>query len=350
MALPTLENGPYIFNVNNVFSEGSTANASKRMMLELKNALVSLGGTDVIWHVVASSNGSAVINILDLDEVHDLWVSISNVIYSTGAHSWCVLANKTTGAQMLIDYNTNVHYYVDMKYSPAGTYASDGTTSSAPTATDAATMQLNNQAFTIDNAAYLSFVLSVMTSADHKTTRFYFHKKQSGGTSAGGWIGLIEEVANAPSFWTSANKTAKLYLNTAFGVSTTPSSKSPTLANMDSNIWYIRLETDAPYAGWVACYPTMESYGALGTGQAAALIHVDVDLELQEGYPICPIGLYSAYSSSVYGGPMGRLRDIYWAPNAHDSLDTYPSGGGKEWIKWGCFFVPWNGSTPVEEP
>jgi hypothetical protein len=348
MGLPTLENGPYIFNVNNAFSEGSTANISKRMILELKNGLVALGGTDTIWHVVASSNSVAVVNILDPDEEHDLWNTISNVVYSTGAHSWCVLANKTTGAQMLIDYNTNAHYYVDIKYSTGGTYASDGTTTSAPTATDAGTLQVNSQAFTVDNSSYLTAVLNIMTSADHKTTRFYFHRKSSADANAGGWIGLIEEVANAPAAWTSTNKTMKLYLNTAFAASTTPSSKSPRLSDLDGNIWYVRFETDEPYSGWLACYPTSESYGDLNGGTATPIMHLDVDLDLVGGYPVCPIGLYR--ESGSYSGPMGRLRDIYWAPNAHDSLDTYPSGGSKQWIKWGCFFVPWNGSVPLATP
>lgn len=347
MGVPILEGGPYVFNVNNLFTELTVIDVVKRMLLELKNALVALGGDEVIWHVIASCDASNVVNKLDADEEHDLWNTIADVSYGA-THSWCLLENKTTGAHLLIDRNFNAWGYVDVKYSTGGTYGNNGTTSSAPTATDAGTMQLNTASIGINNSAYLSMVVNVMTSADHKTTRFYIYREASSSTYHAGWIGLIEEVMDTPDFWTSTNKTMKLYHGQDIYTESNYDDASPRIHEMDGNIWYIRMETDEPYAGWLPCYATVESYGDINGANAQPLNRVNVNLDLQGGYPACPIGL-SRSSSGVHRGSMGRLRDFYWAPRQNYDLDTYPLDGSKEWVKWGQFMVPWNGTTPIKK-
>jgi len=64
------------------------------------------------------------------------------------------------------------------------------------------------------------------------------------------------------------------------------------------------------------------------------------------GYPVCPIGLFRETGS--YGGMLGRLADIYWAPLNHASLDNYPGDASYQWVKWGCYVVPWNGTEPLD--
>ena len=86
MTLPALENGPYVFNVNNYFEESSFSDKCKRQLLELKNGLVALGGAGVIWQVIASCDATDVKQIGDADP--DLWYTIAYFIFRTGANSW----------------------------------------------------------------------------------------------------------------------------------------------------------------------------------------------------------------------------------------------------------------------
>jgi hypothetical protein len=354
MSAPTLEKGPYIFNVNNLFVESDGTNKCKRELLELKNCLVDLGGTDAIWTVIASCDATDYVNIQDLDEEHDLWDSIADVNngYIGNAHSWCILKNKTTNGQLLIDYirNTPTVYphYAEIRYSPGGTFADDGTTLAAPTSTDAAAIWWRD--YTFSDSSYYSnmnkVVINVMTSADHKITRWYNHNRRSGTGLRGGSIGLIEEVQNTPSEWNSTIKTAVMVNRDGCVSAYIPYDMSPTLGQVDDgDAFYVRYETAEPYASWLTTYPVMECHSGLD-GNYGRPIHRTNRCRTGGGYPVCPIGLFRA--GNPKGGYLGRLTDIYIGQHSHYSLDTFPADGSRTWIKWGCFMVPWDGSVPVD--
>jgi len=349
MAL-TLENGPYIFNVNNLFVEGDSISKAKRMLLELKNGLVALGGAGTIWTVVASCDAVSVKNIGDADP--DLWEDLSDIVSGSGTnpHSWCIVENSTTGAQLLIEGHSiySIYAYCDIRYSPAGLFTDTGTTGVAPTATDANNVVTSDTGFTPVGSYYNGFVLHIMTSADHKTTRFYWLERSMEFAGMGGKMGLIEEVVNTPSQWISTNKVCVLYNNITPACNVSPSDEYPMIYHLDDMDWNVYLETATPYAGWIATRVTAECHEGVGsnTGQALPILHVKENLELDGGYPLSKIGLFRP-NAGTYGGSYGRLRDIYWGPFYNYSMTTYPNDSSGDWIQFAAFVMPWNGSKPV---
>lgn len=348
MPVPVLEKGPWIFNVNNLFTEASLTAMCQRQLLELKNALVALGGAGTIWTSRASCDASSYLNIDPENPVQDLWVGLSDMVPgSTGARSWCILENSTTGGQLLIEYGGQTGNYYDARiiYSPGGTFSDDGTATSPPTHTDGSYMWHPYYHFAPTGGTYYKVVVNVMCSADHKITRWYNHVKS--GTTSGGSIGLIEEVQDAPSEWNSTIKTMVSYNPWHMVTSATGYNQSPRGSDVDDgNSFRARYETAEPYAGWLNCYPTVECYGGMEGAYSTTLSKVNASLGMSGGYPMCPIGLFR--DSGAYCGILGRLADIYWAPVNHVALDNYPGDASYQWVKWGCYVVPWNGTEPID--
>ena len=54
MSVPTLENGPWTFNVNNFISEDLQEDTYKHLWMEMKDVLASF----TEWSVVASADGT----------------------------------------------------------------------------------------------------------------------------------------------------------------------------------------------------------------------------------------------------------------------------------------------------
>lgn len=355
MGSPTLEKGPWIFNVNNLFVESTGYNRCKRELLELKNCLVALGGAETIWKVIASCDGTTVWNIDPEEEDRDLWDDITDMVHSTAGnpHSWCILKNLTTNGQLLIDYvrpsAMDYPHYAEIRYSPSGAFSDTGTTGNAPTSTDS--IQIWDRNYTFTDSAYYNgldkVVINVMTSADHKITRWYNRSRYSNGWS-GGTIGFIEEIQDTPAIWNSTIKTAITFSRWNCTIqSYTPSALSPQVSKIDDgNVFYVRFETAEPYAGWLSTYTGCAGYSSLYSANAKPLFFSNIRQGVNNNYPVSPILLFR--SAGIYGGPLGRLADIYFAQDSHHDLDTYPSNDSRLWVKWGCFMVPWNGTLPVE--
>ena len=137
MAVPVLENGPWVFNVNNVFNtDGEVWNRARVVTLGIKNAIVALGGAGTIWKVVASCDSTTVLNIDPEEPNRDTWIDTGDIVIDSGVHSWCVFENQTTGAQFSIETGYGNPYYWSLRFSPGGTFNADGTTSVLPTSTD----------------------------------------------------------------------------------------------------------------------------------------------------------------------------------------------------------------------
>lgn len=336
-----LEKGPYIFNVNNLFSEANTTDKAKRILLELKNCLVALGGQDQIWTVVASSNGVDFVNIGGTEPL-DLWNSISDIVFAANgtAHSWCILENVFTGQQIIITPNSIAVDQVNIVLSPDGLIASDGTETTNPTCTDYGLLWSADNSFTSTDSNYLKFVINVMSSADYTITRFYLHERNSLTDATGGMIGLIENVQNTPEEWNSEIKFVMFEHGTSVAYSTTPSTKTPTLSYFDGDTLSVRYQTAAPYNEWLNAYPTCECYGALYPDNRADPVIQNATNQ------VSPIGIFKP--ANPKGGAMGRLTDIYLGQSTHDTLTTYPATGSRLWVKWGCFVVPWNGTPPQD--
>lgn len=345
----TLEKGPYVFNVNNTFTESSNNDKCKRMLLELKNELVALGGAGVIWQVVASSDSVSVVN--KGGGSPDLWADISDLVYAYNGspHSWCLLENQTTGSELLLDYNSSAYpaaNKVNALCSPSGIYTASGTTTNAPTATDNLSILSSGYQFSDVNTDF-KFVLNVMASADHKITRWYWHERNSGTGGTGGMVGFIEEVQNPPSEWNSTIKAATFYHGSGIAVSTLTYNKTPILATIQGNSLRLLYETAEPYSVVLTAYPSCAGYNYFyGDNHVQLAMKIAADLDLMGGYPVNPIGLWRP--TNPKGGQLGRFADLYFAPYGHDTLDTYPDDSSRAWVKWGCFLVPWNGTIPLD--
>lgn len=347
MGAPVLEKGPYIFNVNNLFTESNTTNKAKRILLELKNCLVNLGGANTIWTVVASSNGVDFVNIGG-DEPFDLWNSISDIVNAANGspHSWCVLENLFTGQQLIIAADVATADKCEFYVSPGGTIAADGSASNNPTATDYGGLWYTGTSFTTLTSTYTKFVINVMTSADYTITRIYVHERSNTTGEAGGKTAFIENAQGTPGEWNSAIKFVRLANNYNVAFSFEPNTKTPKLSDFDGASIVARYQTAEPYDAWVGAYPTCECYSNLLSAQADPLMQSDVGQAFSGGHPITPIGIFNI--ANPKGGSLGRLTDIYLGQAWHDTLDTFPSDGSRLWVKWGCFVVPWNGTIPQD--
>lgn len=340
MGLPTLVNGPYIFNVNNRFYCDTVDIKCRTMLFQMKEALVAMGGAGSIWSVVASTDTSSVKNVGDADP--DLWVDYEDVV----DNSWIVLENSTTGGQLCIDRATSA-WYAYIYYSPGGTFSDDGTTSTRPTDTDSRALLDTTESFTTNTSTYVNFALHAMMSADHKTTRVFIQERNSSGSEEGGFTLLIEELSNTHSYWTSTNKTAISYNPTTINYSATPGSISPTIDELSSGYFAAFVETDDPYAGWDSFYMTCECYSITAGATGIASVNLNTDLRFLDGFPINPMGCYRP-GAVDRGGAIGRFRDLYLSPYYHPNLSSYPSDVTRQWVKIGALLVPWNGTAPLK--
>jgi hypothetical protein len=342
MGLPALINGPYIFNVNNLFYCGTLTVKCQTAIFQMKEILVSLGGAGSVWSVVASSNATAVKNIGDADP--DLWLAYTD-IKSGSTHSWVLLENSTTGGQLCLDYS--YLWYMNVLYSPGGTFADDGTTSARPTNTDAKEIITSSILWTTSTSTYINCAIHAMMSADHKTTRLFVQERNSTGSEEGGFTILIEEIINTHPYWISTNKTAILYHYTNVSFSATPFYMFPSLGLLQSGTFWAFVETEDPYADWDSFYATCECYAITGATSGIPDAKLNTSLGLLGGFPINPIGCYRPGAVSR-GGAIGKFRDIYFAPTDHANLSAYPGDASRQWAKIGALFVPWNGTEPLK--
>jgi hypothetical protein len=345
MATPVLENGPYIFNVNNAGSENNYTTRAKKIIFEIKEALRNLGGENAIWQVIGSSDSSDYVPIGDPDP--DLWITYDDVITSSpgNPHSWVVLENQTTGAQICLDYYTGSAEYCGIQFSPNGTFTG-GTLSARPTSTDAPWALYPYNSFMTADTVHDNFVVNVMTSANHRTLRIFIiqrHNTTSG--EYGAKAVLIEELADTPSQWISPIKYAvqDIYPDHIQN-STTPKLMTPRVDFMQDLAWKCFIETSEPYSGWLTASLIAEGYKLLNQETGSMLYWYDSSQEFAGGYPANVIGLFRPTIDK--GGPIGRIQDLFLAPQAHTMLDTYQSGYTRDWIKIGSLLVPWNQTAP----
>ena len=84
----TLENGPWVFDVNNVVKGDTLAEFGQNLAFAMKEIIAGFSA----WDVVASSDGSSVVNIGGGSP--DLWLTAANVIRSATTHSWIIFDNN----------------------------------------------------------------------------------------------------------------------------------------------------------------------------------------------------------------------------------------------------------------
>ena len=334
MARPTYDNGPWSFDVNNDCSEATIEETSEHTMVGIKDSLVAHSA----WAVVASSDSSSVKNIGD--GTPDLWTDWATDIVRASAgspHSWIIVENDTTKEQICIDMNnTNVNR-CEVKYSATGSFSDDGTTSNRPTDTESATVMSN----TVNPIDYSTdgAVVHTMVSNDDLTTRIGIYQKN--GTSKGVWFMAFEEVRDPTDAWTDTLKRAfgcRYNLSTTLSTATT--SQSPRMVDFEIG-YYWRVYFNGV---WYACYPSCECISGYAASSGDP-VYKETNLTWNGNRIVQPIGLFREQIGT--GGRIGKLEDMYYAPENHFVYDMYDATQ-QDWIKFGCVIVPWNNTTPLE--
>ena len=332
MGLPTLENGPWTFNVNNVVSEATIDANCKHIWMEMKDVLASFSQ----WSVVASADGVSVKNIGDASP--DLWTDWTTDIIK--GDSWVLLENSVTGEQFLMDVARSDNIYMGiLEWSPTGSYNTDGTATVRPTATEHVDIVPNGN-FVMDSGID-GGVVHAMVSNDGKCTRLIVH--QVDGTSDGCFFLAFEELANPNSDWTSTHKRCVL-TDASVITSTTNTSKSPAASYLEDQLWDCYLKDASTEHGHQLAYATVSSWGSWSAALANGIMRSSTN-NAWGGYWVSPIGI--VIGSTVFGGSLGRIQDMYAAQESHNTLDTYDGAGSKEWVKFGGLMLPWNGTTPT---
>lgn len=335
MPFPTVENGPWTFDVNNDESGGTFADTMKNVLFRIKESWIGFSP----WSVVASSDSVSVKNIGDASP--DLWIDTGDIVRNTDGnpHSWIILENSVNGEQVCFDYNGATDARLRIYVSPLGLFNTNGTTTNRPSSGGSTYLLINSIDFlatTADGA-----VVHSMISNDGKCTRSIVHCRD--GSNNGDSVICVEEVVNTPSQWTGTHKRGYLRQPTSQALSATYNLKSPRYDAYDGETMIV-----SPPAGTITCNGTCECYDNISGDSAAPITKLNTDLGWAGGYPVAQIGLYSL-SSSV-GGAYGRFQDLYWAHYYHDTYDTYNAAASRAWIKIGCFMFPWNGVQPLEVP
>lgn len=340
MTLPT-KIKTWNYSVNHDVTEAAVNDMCKHAVYQIKEALVSFSQ----WSVVASSDSSSVKNIGDASP--DLWTDWNtDVVPGTGAHSWIILENSVTGAQLCFDMLAGSAYVMDVVYSATGAFNADGTTNDRPT--DSESIYITDGRVWAPTSTD-GMVVNAMCSSDGEITRVYAHMTDA--AEKGGFFFGLESITGTPSGWDVGTvKQAVLRIDANVNLATTPSQQDPRVNQYDSTTEkiYMYLEDSTPYEGWNLAYLTTECYNQWSGDQGNALCEVNVDMDWNGGYPVTAMGLFR--TTSPRQGGMGAFQDIYLGPEAHQALTSYPNDASYQWVKWGAFFVPWNGTAPVEAP
>lgn len=333
MAFPSLENGPWTFNVNNVSGEmTSNNNFCRWAYFNMKDVLVSFSQ----WSIVASGNGTTGKNIGDADP--DTWIDSSDVVFGS---SWFIAQNSVTGEQLCFDSDSTTGYYAHMRYSATGDFATTGGTASAPpSATEVVT--LIDGTFT--DSTTRAGIINAMVSNDGKCTRLLIVARDYNNWGKAGMYFALEELVDTPAVWTSTYKRCACQIQQPTP-SLTNYNQSPKFNQLDGQIWYCHLKDASPSEGNYLVYPTSSCFELLSSNSGDPVGRRRGRLDFSFGYAISPIGVFRP--DADHGGGIGRMQDIGWAPTKHEFFQTYDQPTTRAWIKLGALMLPWDGSKPA---
>lgn len=327
MALPTLER-TWQITPNVRITAAAEVTFSQNCLYEFKEAFI--GFATLPWTVVGSSDGS----VAALDAV-DRWTTPGDITFSTGAgQSWMVLENAS-GNQLCIYVDTSSISTEDIPFyfSPSANF-SGGTTSARPTATDEFEIHTTisqwlggrNPPGTND------FIWQFWHSTDGQATRWVMF--ETGTPLVCGFIEPIDQPRTGHS---------DPYVATVI-TSTTPGNQASTLS-FDGEEWR---SYDSGFGGLFQMYmvaPARMISGsvAIRDNTVGASAVEDFDNE----YWFVTTGLMG--SDIGVRGPKGRMVDFFLCQGSiFANGDTFPTGGGKQFIVIGDILYPWDGVTNLE--
>jgi hypothetical protein len=296
----------WLANVNQSFpTTGTQLTDARNLLWAIYQTLIGFGSNPMT--VVSSNN----------------FGSSGALTWAAGgtAHSWIVLKQPATSAQVLIACSNANSTNLNVSVSPSVGFTG-GTTTADPTATDSFAL-LTNAAWGA-NAAAASYKLHGLQASDGSISRILIcqYLNTAAGAVVSGYFAL-EQPANTVSGWS----------NPVVGVwsGTNSATQALTVGNM---------RNAAAFAGRGAS--TMALYC---TSESAAGNYIDVALyapnDLSGEWAAPPIGLYSTTASNR--GRHGSLYDIWWANGVFAPISGIGFNNASPWgyAAFGCFVMPW---------
>lgn len=323
MALPT-KSKTWQLNINNVALSAGEVVWHQQLLFDLKEAMIGFG--TLPWTVVSSSDSVTADNT-------DRWVAPSNIVWSTGNHSWIVLQNAD-GMQICFDAPHAVSSIEDMqRYCSPSVGFTAGTIGARPTASDEYNTNTGidaNYWFANQIGTPANNVWHMWHSTDGKVTYMVGMKANKCHTF---WA--LGEIQDARAGHTSPFMgTTYTYNSSAVEVLTVP---------LIFDFTRLRTEHGGTVIDVYATGVGHNNSNSIETAQGAVAEEIDNELFLSE------VGLMG---STIGGrGPKGRLHDIYWGQYQIASTgDTYPNNASlRDWVQIGHLVFPWTGDATVPQ-
>ena len=303
------------FNINQATaSSGSIQTDARTLMSKIVTALLGFAsGAPSVWKATDGS-GSA-------PSPDTRWDSAAKVINaSAGAnHSWMVVTFPA-GWQMLIDMNNATYAYYGTVIISPGALFTDGSATTAPTATDGVTL-INGASWTYFDVSKATKLHVMLNSTGACFRLFVF----SGGAIIGRWvIDTLTDVVPTTVAWTVPVVGSISY-------------NSFILANAAGTYWLTRWN-GTNYTGFMT-----GEYGYSNTWIPQMFSGIPNDTNAAYGGE--PVGF--ACSTAGFRGKQGRFRDLWIGSQAVAQGDSYPVAQ-PDFVQIGEYILPWDGVNAMQ--
>jgi hypothetical protein len=309
MALPTPAK-TWQHSVNLVASAGATVLASmQNSLFLLKNTLKGFANNP--WTVARCCDSTQV-----KSDGTDLWAASTNLVWSTGAHSWMVLTCAASGVSFCFDLNTASSTSVTVVVSQAAGFTG-GATNARPTATDE--YVISTGVFIFGASSAFQTVWHVMHSTDGLVTQMFCYYN----SIARVWLG-VERLSSTSL---SSPIAIAAFVNMTSGLT------HAQLVAANGGRFFFRNGSSTYVA-----YPSEE------TNQSYWLGTIPVANEISSEYHIGSIGLTNNFDVGSRGRH-GTLTDIWWGQAVITDGGMYPGDGTRTFAQIGTLVIPWNGTA-----
>lgn len=331
MPLPTIEAGPWHFDVNIASGGVSVVADAQETLFYVKEAMTGNTGCPVPWTVAGSSDGTTGA----MDSV-DRWTGPGDLLWAPSASTttpvgWIVL-ESVNADQLLLSCRASSAFffgrYLKIVWSPSGGFTG-GSSTVDPTATDEIFMSnpSGGGPWLANNGFAAVYKTHVMQSNDGKHTWVFFCYNNSCTTrwllSAGldpvtGW--------NLPVIASISNSATNTELN------------GPTFSQLVNSTLTTRGMDDT---GGTVMNMSFSTEGTLGDAMGEEFT---VPNELSGEQHLTPCGIAS--STATTKGRHGRIPDIWFTNNLLVTGTTFPADATRQFAQFGDVVVPWNGVVP----
>jgi hypothetical protein len=327
--IPQVQNSWQI-NSNNFSARfNNTLADNQDILFNIKNILVSFSSNP--WTVVSSSNSVTA-------SVGDNWNSSTDIVWSTGNHSWIVLQKPTTNTQILLSADRASSTELIIQWSPDG-YFTGGTVSTDPTATDSITITSGGNWDGGQSSRY-GFV-HVWHTEDGSKTRIIL--STDAGDPQGFW--MFDEVTPLSDSWSHPEIVAfvsDVVSATSFGNNTGWTTYPPSPGfkiynnSVDYNASLAPLVLDVVPSGFGGnSWHSIQDYNS----QISAFID-------DPSFSWSALLIYSDDTGAR--GAHAFLEDLFLSSDALESGVTFPNDSlNRRWAQFGHFVLPWIGGDTV---